>query len=249
MSDDRLAGIVAGASTGVGRQLAVQLAERGASVILVSRDAEDLRATADDIRVRFGTVCLEVAQDLGAEDWDVEEFVRGCTRDLGEIDFVLIPAGGSASEDIGANPALVFQMAAINYLGPARLAAAFGQRMGARGKGTILFFSSIAAVAPRSRNAAYSASKAALEVYARSLRHALEPSGVRVGVVALGYVDTALSFGQRLLFPRVSPESVARYVLKDGIGWAGRRYVPRFWSLVTLVLRCLPWSIYRRLSF
>ena len=59
-------------------------------------------------------------------------------------------------------------------------------------QGNIVLFSSIAAVAPRQRNAVYSAAKAALETYGRAIRHHLADTEVRVQVYALGYVDEPL---------------------------------------------------------
>jgi short-subunit dehydrogenase len=244
--------VVVGASTGVGRALASALAQRGRSLVIVSRNAVELEAVAGDLRQRFGVGCWPVAQDIGRADWDVAAFVAECTRLLGEPELVLIPAGGVAPGDVGPNPDAVRPVLETNYVGPARLAAAFGQRMAERGAGVIVLFSSIAAVAPRTRNAAYSASKAALETYAKGLRHALQPRGVEVLVLALGYVDTRQSAGQRLLFPKVRPEAAAERVLK----WVearrikgGRRYYPRFWWWVTTCLRLLPWPVYRRLQF
>jgi short-subunit dehydrogenase len=121
--------------------------------------------------------------------------------------------------------------------------------MAERGRGSLVLFSSIAAAAPRRRNAAYSAAKAALEVYAKALRHELEPRGVKVLVIALGYVDTRQSYGMRLLFPIARPESVAEYVAGAAQHSAGKRHFPWFWFWITALLRLLPWSIYRRLSF
>jgi NAD(P)-dependent dehydrogenase (short-subunit alcohol dehydrogenase family) len=138
-------------------------------------------------------------------------------------------------------------MAAVNYLGPAKIAAAFGREMARKGTGALVLFSSIAAAAPRRKNLAYSAAKAALEVYARGLRHELEPKGVRVAVLALGYVDTRLSFGMRLPFRVATPEEVASYAASPVL--RGRRYYPRFWWWITFILRHLPWTVYRRLSF
>ena len=91
--------------------------------------------------------------------------------------------------------------------------------------------------------------KAALETYAKALRITLEPRGVRVFVVALGYVDTALSFGMRLLFPVADPAAVAAFVVRQGLRKSGKRHFPAFWWGITTVLRLLPWFIYRRLSF
>jgi decaprenylphospho-beta-D-erythro-pentofuranosid-2-ulose 2-reductase len=241
--------VIVGASSGVGRVLAVALAKSGHALTVVARSARDLEATAADVRLRFDVTCNTVVQDIGAADFDVDAFARRCAADLGSVDCLLVPAGASSTEDVAGNPASVFPMITANYVGPARLAAAFGRLMAERRRGVIVLFSSIAAAAPRSRNAAYSAAKAALEVYAKALRVELAPHGVRVVVIALGYVDTRLSFGMKLLFPVASPDAVAAFVLNLTLRGAGKFHYPRFWWWITMILRHLPWILYRRLKF
>jgi len=65
----------------------------------------------------------------------------------------------------------------------------------------------------------------------------------------LGYVDTAMATGHRLLLPAADPQRIARTVV-DGLG-RGRRfaYLPRYWRAVVFLLRRLPWPVYRRLNF
>jgi short-subunit dehydrogenase len=241
--------VIVGASSGVGRALAEALARSGYALTIVARSARDLEATAADLKLRYEIICNTLVQDIGAADFDVDAFALQCAANLGPVECLLVPAGANAMEDVAGNPASILPMAAVNYLGPARLAAAFGRQMAERGRGVVVLFSSIAAAAPRSRNAAYSAAKAALEVYAKALRVELEPRGVRVVVVALGYVDTRLSFGMKLLFPVASPEAVAAFVLGRTLRGAGKYHYPRFWWWITIILRHLPWNLYRRLKF
>lgn len=242
--------VVVGASSGVGRALATRLAEAGYNLVLASRDARDLAACSADLRLRFKVECHHLPVDLGAADWNALQFAQSCKAHLGAVDVLAIPAGGAIDGDENANESVIDGVHQINFVGPAQLAAAFGRDMATAGSGLIVLFSSIAAAAARRKNPAYSAAKAALETYSTGLRHALTPSGVEVAVVALGYVDTAQTFGMRLLFPVSSPDAVARHVMRRILARAGgKAYYPRFWFWVTLVLRCLPWAIYRRLRF
>ena len=240
--------VVVGASSGVGRALAECLARDGFDLVLVARDARDLAPLASDLQFRFGHQCSFVVADVGDAQWDCAAFHRECARRVGEVDLLMVPAGGVSSLDVGAEPGVISSVLATNFVGPARVAAEFGRTMAVRGTGAIVLFSSIAAAAPRRRNAAYSAAKAALEVYARALRHELEPKGVRVVVIALGYVDTAQSYGMRLLFPVAQPNAVAKYAIVAARG-GGKHYYPWFWYWVVAVLRLLPWRVYSRLSF
>lgn len=240
--------VVIGASSGVGRALAERLARAGFDLVLVARDARDLAPMVSDFVIRFGCRCSFVVADIGNADWDAVEFSNHCARRLGQVDLLMIPAGGASAEDLGAAPEVISGVVASNFLGPARAAAAFGRGMADRGRGAIVLFSSIAAAAPRRRNSAYSAAKAALEVYARALRHELEPRGVHVSVIALGYVATSQSYGMRLMFPVAEPAAVAEYAIRVAQG-GGKHYYPWFWYWVVLLLRMLPWRVYLRLAF
>lgn len=242
--------VVVGASTGVGRALARELAREGRHLVIVARDTEDLEATAADIRLRFGVECWPVAEDITRADWDVQSFARACAERLGAVQALLIPAGAVAPDDVAPSPKAISYVTAVNYVAPARIAAAFAELMAERRSGTIVLFSSIAAAAPRTKNAAYSAAKAALETYARALRHALSPDQVEVLVVALGYVDTSLSFGLELRLPVADPEATAVHVVRRlRRGRGGKEHYPRFWYGVTSALRVLPWFAYKRLQF
>jgi decaprenylphospho-beta-D-erythro-pentofuranosid-2-ulose 2-reductase len=244
------ASVIVGASSGVGRALLRALAERGSKLVIAARDAEDLEACALDARVRYGVPCSPVAADMGHPDFDADAFAERCFGELGGVDYLLVPAGGARVEDNGPNEAAIRGVLDGNFTGPARLAAAFGRRMALRKRGHIVLFSSIAASAPRTKNVAYSAAKAALETYARGLRHALSGAGVEVLVVVLGYVDTPQSFGEKLKFPVASPEAVASAVLRRMFrSQGGLIHFPRFWWWITTVLRYTPFWLYRRLKF
>jgi decaprenylphospho-beta-D-erythro-pentofuranosid-2-ulose 2-reductase len=239
--------VVIGASSGLGRALARRLAEEGVDLVVVSREPRDLEPTAADIVQRYGVRCFALCADIADPALDADAFAERCGSLVGEIERVFIPVGAVSDEDVGANPTVVLPLALSNYAGPARLAAAFCKRLVALGRGQIVLFSSIAAGAPRTNNVAYSAAKAALEVYARGLRHFAEPRGVTVTVYALGYVDTPMSFGRKLLLPIAAPHEAAAFMTRAHR--PGKHYYPRFWWWVLLVLKSLPWAVYRRLSF
>ena len=167
-----------------------------------------------------------------------------------DVDAIFVTAGMIDSRDQGPGEGEVTaRLIQVNYASVIQLVARFAERFEKRGRGNIVTFSSIAAAAPRRQNTVYSSTKAALETYCQGLRHHLNSTEVILQIYALGYVDTAMSFGQKLLFPVASPEWVARYVVDHLDQDRGRVYLPRFWAIVVLVLRALPWFIYKRLSF
>jgi decaprenylphospho-beta-D-erythro-pentofuranosid-2-ulose 2-reductase len=240
--------VIVGATSGVGRALARRMAQAGYDLVIAGRDQVELDIMVSDIVFRHGHRCQALRADIADPEWSAEAFVDTCCLCLGgRVDSLFIPAGGAREDDSGPNPAVVAPLTAVNFVGPARLGAAFARVMQAAGGGAIVFFSSIAAAAPRSENSAYSAAKAALEVYATGLRHALEGQGVRIISVTLGYADTPQSYGLQLSLPVTAPEVLAERLLKLSLGRGGSYHLPRFWWLVTTTLRMLPWPVYRRL--
>lgn len=240
--------VVVGATSGVGRALSRRLAAAGYDLVIAARDEAELAVVAADITFRHGRRCEALRADISDSTWDVEAFAKTCAARLGgRVGSLFIPAGGAREDDRGPNPEVVAEVTALNFVGPSRVGAAFARAMQAAGGGAIVFFSSIAAVAPRSENTAYSAAKAALDVYATGLRHALDGQGVRIITVTLGYVDTPQSYGMRLALPVASPEAVAERLLEISQGPGGSYHLPRFWWLVTTTLRALPWPVYRHL--
>ncbi len=242
--------VVVGASSGVGRALAEELARRGYDLVISARETRDLAAVASDLELRRQTRVHCLSIDLAAPDFDAQGYRDACVELLGQVDAIFVTAGMIDSRDHGPGDAeTTARLIQVNYASVIQLIARFAELFETRGRGNIVTFSSIAAAAPRRQNTVYSSTKAALETYCQGLRHHLSPTPVILQTYALGYVDTAMSFGQKLLFPVASPTRVARYVVDHLDRDHGRVYLPRFWAIVVFALRSLPWFIYKRLSF
>lgn len=248
---DRPHAVVVGGSSGIGRQIAEELAEAGYDLIVSARHGDDLRAVSADLELRYSSAVTPLAVDLRASDSELDEYLRACTERFRSIDAVLFPVGMVADDDDGiADWSLSEDLIDTNFVSVMKLAGRFIERLEADGKGTIVLFSSIAAGAPRMRNVAYAAAKRALESYGRSMQHRLADTNVSVQIYRLGYVDTAMSRGRQLRLPPANPAGVGREVVAN-LSNDRRRiaYYPRYWRLIVFVLNRLPWSVYKRLTF
>lgn len=242
--------LVLGGSSGVGRALVEQLAIRGDRVLAVASDIRDLEALQHDCELRHGAAIHIMAADFAATDFDPHAFAGDCIKTLGRITHLFIPLGAISDEDKGIpSPRVVGHLAMVNYVRPAQMLGSFSKHFAANGFGHAMIFTSIATAAPRGNNAAYAAAKAGLEFYCRALQHHFADTGVSVQICALGYVDTSMSFGMKLLFPAVSPAAVARFALRMCETRRRFAYYPGFWWLITRILGMLPWQIYKRLDF
>jgi NAD(P)-dependent dehydrogenase (short-subunit alcohol dehydrogenase family) len=177
--------LVTGATSGIGRSIALQLARQGAEVIVHGRDAARGADTVDAITSTGGRARF-VAADL-ADLADLQRLVD----DVAELDVLVNNAGFSwfgptADLDMATFDALFVSDVRAPYF----LVAAFAPKMAAQGRGTIINISSMAGQIGLPGAAVYGAAKAALSSMTRAWAAEFSPSGVRVNAVAAGPVYT-----------------------------------------------------------
>lgn len=237
---------VVGASSGLGRAIAEELAARGESLLLVASDERDLEALAADLGIVHGAAIRTVAHDAVDHGGLAARVLQALEGEA--VDGLLLPLGAVLDEDDGRlAPARAEEILAANLTAVVSVVSALLPQMLARGRGTIVGFSSVAATRGRGRNVVYAAAKRGLESFLESVRHVGEPRGLTVACYVLGYLDTNLAWGRRLPLPPADPRATARRVCRELGRVRGRRYHPRAWALAALALRTLPWFVYQRL--
>jgi short-subunit dehydrogenase len=137
----------------------------------------------------------------------------------------------------------------VNFLSVVNITAGLWPMLVGRPRAYVVGFGSIAAIRGRRRNVVYAAAKRALVSYFESLRHMSIGTEVRIHLYQLGYLKTQQTIGKRLLFPAASPDRLAEYVMDRIDLDHGSRFYPFFWRPVSLVIRSLPWGIFKRLDF
>lgn len=184
--------IVTGASRGLGRQIARQIARAGAGVALVARNERSLTELADEIEATGGRT-LAIAADV-ADTPEVTAAVRRTVEQLGGVDVLVNNAAviGPPRLVEDADEASWRRTFDTNLHGPYLLSREVAPVMAARGGGSIINLTSGLARMPFPRFAAYSASKAALDQLTRSLSAELRPVGIRVNGVDPGVMDTGM---------------------------------------------------------
>lgn len=185
--------LITGASDGIGKALADQIAAAGVNVALVARNEVKLRALAAELEDRHGVETAVLAADL--TDPDAVAFVETATERL-DIGLVVLAAGfGTTGTFLETSPAEEMALIAVNIAAVTRLSHTFAGRLAARGKGGIVLFGSIVGWQGVPGQANYAASKAYVQSLAEGLHDELAPRGVDVLAVAPGPV--ASGFGAR----------------------------------------------------
>jgi len=184
--------LVTGATSGIGRAIALRLARDGAEVVVHGRNADRGAETVDAILGEGGRARF-VKADLG----DPAELAR-MLEEVGDVDVLVNSAGFSwfgptADLDIETFDALF----ASDVRAPYFLVAALGPKMAAKGSGSIVNISSMAGQIGLAGAAAYSATKGALSSMTRSWAAEFSPRGVRVNAIAPGPVSTAGASAER----------------------------------------------------
>lgn len=237
--------VVVGASAGVGRALAEELAAAGYDLLLVATDERDLEIAARSLRTTCGVGVDIIAADLADPGRAVERIVTAARR----VDAVLVPAGLSHDADDGRLDAeSLRRIVDVNLTSIMAIVSGFLPAFIEDGSGSIVGFGSIAAARGRGRNVAYAAAKRGLRSYFESLGVAVAGTGVEAQLYELGYVETQQTFGKRLLPPPADARAVARVVV-SGIGSGSRiRYLPRYWQVLTFGVSLLPSRAFRKLN-
>jgi len=240
--------VVTGASSGIGRSLALWLAARGVTVIAAGRRREKLDELGDEA-ARTGGVIEPLELDV-ADVAVVRERLLDLDGRDGGLDLVVANAG------VGElTPARNFDWEAcdsilrVNVLGAAATLTAVLPGMVARGRGHLVAIASIAAVRGLPNNAAYGASKAFLRSFMESLRIDLSATGVKTTCVFPGFVKSEMTARNRFPMPFLleADEAAAR------IGRAILAQQAEFWfpwqmALPSRALGLLPSSLYARLG-
>ncbi|NDR59263.1 SDR family NAD(P)-dependent oxidoreductase [Aliiruegeria sabulilitoris] len=221
-----------GASEGLGRALAKELAQEGANLVVSSRNAARLEALVAEIPGAWA-VPMDVTDSAS---------VRRAAETVRPIDGVIFNAGAydpmPASE---WNTEQALNMCDVNYLGALRVIGEVLPDFVERGSGDITLVGSLAGYRGLPKAVGYGASKAALISLAETMRYDLKGSGVTVRLVNPGFIRTRLTEKNTFKMPMLmSPDQAARHVVRAMLSRRFRTDFPAPFSWVMRAIQFLP---------
>lgn len=238
--------VVIGASAGLGRALAGRLAAAGHDLFLVASDERDLGAVAADLRLRFGRQVFTEVLDLLHPD---PQALRASVLErLKGIDNLFYIAGQSVMDKGPRDDAEVERLIAVNFTSGVRLVNAFLADLARATDGNLVGAGSCASARGRRLNSIYGAAKSGLDSYFSSMRHYLVGTSCKVQFYRLGYLTTHMTFGQKLALPALDPDAAASAMVANLGRDLGAVYLPKWWLPVMMIIRLLPWPIFKRLN-
>lgn len=184
--------VVIGGTQGIGRAIALGLAEAGASVVASSRSEKSVEQMAHDLEAG-GTQTLRVVSDV-ADRSSLELLHNSVTSAFGKVDILVNCAGMTARmSTLECTEEAWDRIMDVNLTGTLRACQIFGKSMLAQGYGRIINIASLSTFVAFHEVAAYGASKAAVAALTRSLAVEWSASGVSVNAIAPGIFPTELN--------------------------------------------------------
>ena len=199
--------LVVGASSGIGREVALLMAREGARVVAAARRLDRLENLRNEASAEKGAI--EVFQADASQVEDMERLGRQALATLGTLDILVYAAGINTRERYlpNLNPQIWNSLIDANLNGAYYITHAVLPHMRAAKSGHLIYISSISGLFPDASGAAYQASKRGLVGFAHAIRFEEKENGIRTSVVCPGLVDTEL-LNQRPVKP--PPETLAK---------------------------------------
>jgi len=240
---------ITGASSGIGKALAFEMARRGYALALTGRRMDELEQIRDEINTLHSPPGIAIRKLDVTNYGDIPAAIREMAGTLGGIDIVYANAGVALGEKAGRGDFDKHrQTIEVNLIGAIATLEAGAEYFLKRGKGHLVGVSSVAAFRGMPRSAAYSASKAGLAIFMEAMRAELYGKNIDVTVLYPGYIDTPLNnkLPSRpfLITVEKGAEIIARLIEKK----VKSSTVPVYpWNIVGRLLKILPTGVIARM--
>lgn len=241
--------LVIGATSAIATACCRLWAEQGHEFFLVARDAEKLQQTAQDLEARGAKSVNSFTMDV-LDTPQHALMLQQCISTHRQIDIALVAHGTLPDQAACEQDAeLALQEFSINGSSVISLLSLLAEQFTLQRCGSLAVISSVAGDRGRPSNYLYGSAKAAVSAFCEGLHARLFKIGVHVITIKPGFVDTPMTQG--LALPQalvVSPDYVAKHIVKAIDKKKAVLYTPCFWTLIMLIIRNIPTFIFKRLN-
>jgi 3-oxoacyl-[acyl-carrier protein] reductase len=183
--------LITGAGRGIGKAVAIRLAQSGCRLVLTARSLDQLEEVQREIE-RSGGMATIAPADL-TRDEELERLVEEAPKAFGPVDFLINNAGwGKRSAVVRARMDDIDRTLRLNLRAPMLLAKYLMPGMIQKGAGAVINIGSVSGKSGEAEGAAYSASKFGLIGFTQSLYEEVREYGIKVAVILPGFVDTPM---------------------------------------------------------
>ncbi len=230
--------VVTGASDGIGRATAIELAKAGFDLVLVARRLVALDQLASELRSRYGVRCTTLSIDLAQPQAATHLLNATADHDVGLL--VAAAGYGRAGPFVASDVDEELGMVDVNCRAVVGMTHGFARRFCERNRGAIVLFSSLVGWQGAPYSAVYAASKAFVQSFAEALGHELATTPVKVLACAPGPVATGFAHRAGMVMGKTDSAEAIAHAIVGSLGRTGT-LVPGFLGkLLTYALSTLP---------
>lgn len=231
--------LITGASSGLGRALAIELSKKSQNLFLCARNFENLQETKNlcqNSNANIYLKILDVKDEIASQNYIAE------IEETFALDLVIANAGISGGTAQGTESfAQVKEIFDTNLYGVLNIVQPVIEKMTSRKSGQIVIISSLAGFVSLPSSPAYSASKSAVRIYGEALRGNLAEFGVKVNIACPGYIKTPMTAVNNFYMPFLMNSTKASQKIINGIEKNhGRIIFPIIFYFLIRVLLSLP---------
>ena len=243
--------VILGASKGIGRALARQIAARGDRLHLLGRDLDELKLCARDLEGRYPS-----ASGVSWSACDLERpdtfgpALDAAWKALDGVDTVIVTAAlFDTQERLEQDRDLARRLLTVDFSHTVVFCEEARVRLQSASAGTLCVFSSVAGERGRKPVVLYGAAKAGLTRYLEGLDHKFRAQGLRTVCIKPGFVRTSMTAGLPEPPFAADADTVAAAALRAIDRGTPVVYTPRIWAVIMAVIRRLPRFVMRRIGF
>ena len=238
--------LITGASSGLGRALAIELSKKSQNLFLCARNFENLQETKNlcqNSNANIYLKILDVKDEIASQNYIAE------IEETFALDLVIANAGISGGTAQGTESfAQVKEIFDTNLYGVLNIVQPVIEKMTSRKSGQIVIISSLAGFVSLPSSPAYSASKSAVRIYGEALRGNLAEFGIKVNIACPGYIKTKMTAVNNFYMPFLMNSTKASQIIINGIEKNhGRIIFPIIFYFLIRVLLSLPFFLIEKI--